>query len=74
MINNTKQQNIDVVERYINSILVATCDFCIEWKTRKTKKGTVKIKKQHFFRKEISGNPSFCPRCGHALYWERVEK
>lgn len=41
---------------------VATCENCNDARLKRTTK----------IRVQIKGDPTFCPDCGHALYWERI--
>lgn len=54
------QNKIDLTEIHLNSIKVVTCDGCTGRKAKK--------------RIEIKGNPTFCPDCGYALFYELIQK
>jgi hypothetical protein len=51
-------------ERHLLGTKVASCEEC----NSKNLKAIQKV------RIKIEGEPSFCPDCGHALYWERMWK
>lgn len=57
----TKSEPVNV---YIRSVNVATCDEC-------NGRGLKKLCK---VRVKIAGEPTFCKDCGHALYWERIQR
>jgi len=55
-----QNKKIEATEIHLNGINVATCDGC----TGSNRK----------LRVIIEGNPTFCPDCGYALFYERIEK
>lgn len=56
---NLKNKN-EPCKIYLNSIKVATCDVCTGKKSKE--------------RVELNENPTFCPDCGYALFYELIQR